>query len=320
MSLKIIFAALYLVSAISVAVSAQTEVDAKPFFIKSSNDKRGYVYIQLPPDQVLVFRSQDSQMYYLQGRALTIRARKVRLDGKVILTAFKSDDHGADHTTEVAGGGSVGGRGMDNQNGGDGTPGGSGYPGLTGATGDNGPSAQPIRLFVSQFEGVGDWGLVIDNSGAKGGHGGRGGTGGAGGRGGQGRDADSDNGSGDAGRGGDGGLGGKGGTGGKGGDAAIIEYPSTACSLIASGRIVVKAAGGGPGDPGDGGFGGPGGSPGDAGSGAGFKKGGHGANAGADHRKVQSATGDPGQPGNDAQPVCRDCKNHTCVPHNAKKK
>lgn len=291
---------------------AQTEVDAAPFFTKSSKDARPYVYIQLPPNQTLVFHDSDNPKYVLHGRALTITAATIKVDGNVIIQAFSAADHGQDFTDLVANGGTKGRDGLNNQGDGNGENAGDGHPGDPGKTGGDGPNAELIRLNVAKIVGTGDWSLTVNDSGGKGGHGGIGGVGGAGGRGGQGKDADSSHDGAAAGNGGSGGFGGPGGDGGPGGTGGVIQYQRTVCGLITSGRLKLVADGGDGGDPGQGGLGGTRGSPGDAGSGYGGHHGGKGGEFGTDRSQTRSAGGHQGPSPKKTDSLCIDCQNKVC--------
>ena len=301
------------------------DVDAAQFFMKSgSHDVRKYVYINVPPGQMLVFREEDNAKYYLHGRTLSIHADQVRVEGKVEIHSFAADDHGEDKKVQKAypSDGPKAPEGLSNQNDGHGTTPAQAPSGVQGDPGGQGPSALPVRLFVTKIVGVGEWHLLVDNGGAKGGYGQQGSSGVKGGRGGNGRDRECSpaRSPGNGGAGGEGGLGGQGGPGGPGGNASVVQYPKSWCPLVAANRVSFKMDPGRPGDPGKGGFGEDGGSPGAAGAGAtcagclssSCSSGGNGQGEGKSHKREQGADGPAGKPGQPAKAVCVDCSGQAC--------
>ena len=296
------------------------DIKASQFFARLDQlaDTRKYVYIQIPAGDTLVFRDSDNELYILHGRALSIRADNVRVDGKVVIRSFSpmvAADHGEDRTVQRAypADGPTAQNGLNYQKDGHGTKPPQAPSGVTGNPGGPGPSAHPVRLDIKKLEGTGDWSLLVANDGGKGGLGQQGSDGLKGGRGGDGRNREACGDSpGNAGEGGDGGFGGQGGPGGKGGDSAVIQYTRVLIPFVQSGRVTFSNVGGDPGEPGSGGNGADGGPSGTAGAGKTCNPlspdgGGVGANPGASHRAEKGPKGGSEGPGKAGEAVCINC-------------
>jgi hypothetical protein len=241
---------------LAASVAHSEDVPAAQFFGPGSAlDK----WIVLAPGQVLVLGTATSATteYILNGRDLIVEAPEVRVTGKVVIRAFKTDSRGENRgvkgTAKAGRDGAPGnhdGTHKDCES--SGCPGIKGDTGETGEQGGTGGGAGRVWLNIGKLSGTGS--LNIANDGQRGGTGGTGGKGGKGGTGGKGVDRDSDctnrnGGPGDGGRGGQAGKGGTAGQGGQGGSGGDVLYAPTLTKYLNK-RFLVTAVGGPGGDAG----------------------------------------------------------------------
>ncbi|MEA2909955.1 MAG: Trypsin-like peptidase domain [Bradyrhizobium sp.] len=240
------------------------------------------------PDQAVTIRPGE---YVLGGRSLRLKAKKLVLDGSVVIRSFA-----ADLVIPEGQQGVVGAPGK--QSGGDGQNGARGLQGEPGGPGGEGRSGRASGAYLIELEGLAlkaDATLQIVAGGEPGGKGGRGGVGGPGGPGGAGRNRGGNMvcggavSPGNGGPGGKGGVGGPGGKGGRGGEGGQIAYAAALADYLVD-RKLILAAPGGIGGPGGGA--GPGGSSGPGGAAGGSSHCGGGGDPGA-----AGAVGDGGNEG-----------------------
>jgi hypothetical protein len=276
------------------------------------------VVLQAGFGETLVFRETDPP-YILDGRNLVIAADIVKVEGKVVIRAFRPDDvplpksGPADKGTD----GNPGGGGQRNYQ----LPcyvhgckGEDGHGGLDGANGESGKNAGGVRLQFQQMLGHGS--LIIAAVGQEGEPGQRGGRGGAGGTGGKGKSVtcnwggginDSVPAIGNGGNGGRAGDGGYGGVGGQGGAGGHISYQQSLKDQISRGLLLFYIDGG---LGGLGALGGDPGNPGQHGEGADGSLCSDGGFAGYDGRSGKlGERGLDGDEGNAGLVFCYDCPN-----------
>jgi len=219
------------------------------------------------PDQVVTIKTGE---YVLDGRSLRLKAKKLALDGAVLIRSFASAS--APSVGQQGGPGNPG-----TQAGGDGQNGARGLQGEAGTPGGDGKLGRASGAYLIEVDELAlarDAKLQIVANGEPGGRGGRGGVGGPGGAGGAGRNRGGNAfcggavSPGNGGPGGKGGLGGPGGRGGRGGDGGQIVYAASLADYLVDQRLVLSAPGGVGGVSGAGGPGGSGGPGGAAGGGS----------------------------------------------------
>lgn len=267
------------------------EISFSERFTKSASQTK--VTVQAADDDVLVI---DAGKYQLNGKAITIAARRIRLSGVAIIQSFDPTS-APPPKSGVAKIGDTGTNGENYNCGGNGCGGGIGKTGSIGDGGDPGLGAETISLDALQLEGSGQ--LFLLAVGQRGGQGQQGGQGGPGGQGGRGTDRscgglvglDTRAAPGNGGIGGTGGTGGQGGQGGQGGPGGKVYINDKLFGEIALGRLVISTSGG------EGGQGGPKGT---AGSGGLGNDGGAGASCGSGGQA--SGNGPSGSEGEEGLP------------------
>jgi hypothetical protein len=79
-----------------IPLAAQNKVKPAKDFFPGLSDVRKVVYIETADDEVLTFDEGDNASYILNGRALEIRAAKIKVHGSVLVRSFAESTHGTD--------------------------------------------------------------------------------------------------------------------------------------------------------------------------------------------------------------------------------
>jgi hypothetical protein len=257
------------------------------------------IVVSVPDSDLLVIEPGD---YFTVGRRLVLRARQVRVDGKVHIAFFEPGKR-ADNTDGTGPVGPDQGQAAhyvcNNRSGCGGAIGGQGKPG---AVGKQGAPASSMFIAVQELTQVPGGTLHFTMAGQQGGKGQTGGTGGRGGRGGDGASRECGVAPGDGGAGGPRGPGGLGGQGGPGGAGGKIVLSRSLARHLGSPSLIVsleRADGGPGGDPGNQGE--PGGGGGMGGGGCGGGGGTNGVTLGGSPAPDEKRRGEKGIPGSPAE-------------------
>lgn len=271
-----------------------------------SGDAGAAVVIQVPDDSTLIFNGGD---YSLRGKNLIIRAKNVRLSGKVSISSFAKDSTPANYPNTAANVPQAIGVVDGCVRRGTGCAGHAGANGNDGAKGHVGLPSGRIALLIENITREPSASISFSFRGQKGG---KGQTGGQGGQGATGEDGEHQvgaphcSGPYDGGPGGVGGVPGAGGSGGDGGAGAQVTIPAGLQAFLKSSSSWASldlsgGSGGDPGDSGSAGVGGPGGGGGNTAntcvgaSNASPGAGGPNSSSGPVHAPSESVDGPPGK-------------------------